>query len=243
MIIFPAIDLQNATVVRLRQGSFSDVTVYSPNPVAMAQTWANQGAQWLHVVDLDGARTGEMKNYRIIQRIARNVTIPVQVGGGIRNLEDIEDLLASGINRVILSTKVIEDKEFLKKALSLWPDAIAVSVDCVNGFVTQKGWTAVTKIRATDFVKELEQKGLRYLIYTDIKRDGMLQGPNVEALKEILKAVKLSVIASGGVSNIGDIKRLLNVPDPNLIGVITGKAIYEGALNLAEAIDLCSQSA
>lgn len=240
MIIFPAIDIKDGKVVRLTQGKFDKVTVYSDDPLSFAKQWASLGAEWLHIVDLDGAQTGEMKNLSLITQIAKAVEIPIEVGGGIRTEDDIANLIKAGVKRVILATRVVEDKNFLNKIIKRWPENIAVSVDCVNGFVTQKGWTAVTELKGTDFAKELETLGLKYLIYTDIKRDGMLQGPNLSGLGEILKSVPLSVIASGGVSNLADIKKLRDLNAKNLIGVITGKAIYEGTLDLKKAIELCS---
>ena len=242
MILFPAIDIKDGKVVRLRQGKFSDVTEYSQDPVAMAEHWVAEGAAYLHVVDLDGARTGEMKNFAIISRIAGKVSVPVQMGGGIRTEDDIERLLKAGLRRVVLGTRVIENRGFLKNILRRWPDKIAVSLDCSEGKVTQKGWTVITDLRAVDFARELEALGLRCLIHTDIKTDGMLTGPNFAALEELLAAVTISVIASGGIAKIEDIQKLLSLKKkyPHLLGAITGKAIYEGALDLKEALALCS---
>ena len=239
MILFPAIDIKNGKVVRLKQGIFDKVTEYDPDPVKIAQKWEDQGAEWLHVIDLDGAKSGKMKNAGIIGNIAQSVKIPVQVGGGIRTEEDIQELLASGVSRVILGTKVIEDRDFLKSILARWPEQIAVSLDCSNGMVAQQGWTKVTNIKATDFATELEDLGLRCLIYTDIKRDGMLTGPNFEALEELLDTVGIPIIASGGVANIEDIKKLGELDEKGMIGAITGKAIYEGTLDFEEALKLC----
>lgn len=236
MIIFPAIDIKDGKVVRLKQGNFDQVTEYSYNPLVVAKRWVDQGAQWLHIVDLDGAQQGTPRNFDIIREIARTVKIPIQVGGGIRQKDDITKLIQGGVKRVILGTKVIENREFLKEALGDWKDQIAVSVDCFEGNLVQNGWTALTSIKATEFVKELEKAGLKCLIYTDIKTDGMLKGPNFVSLKEILETVKIDVIASGGISNIDDIKKLCAMDSSNLIGAITGKAIYEGTLKLPEAI-------
>ncbi len=243
MIIFPAIDIKNGHVVRLVQGKFDQVTEYSKDPMMIAQQWKRMGATWIHVVDLDGAKTGQMQNIQTILDIAKNVNIPLQVGGGIRRKEDIVRLIEGNIGRIVLGTKVIEDRPFLENVLKLWPKKIAVSLDCSNGFVAQRGWTQTSNIKAVDLVKDLEKMGLNFLIYTDIARDGMLTGPNIEELKKILTATKIPVIASGGVSNLEDIKKLLALKSQGLIGAITGKAIYEGKLNLDEAIKLCSQSA
>ncbi len=242
MIIYPAIDIKDGKVVRLRQGKFSDVTEYSSEPVAVARDWVRQGAQWLHLVDLDGALEGQIRNFGAIQNIVKSVPVPVQMGGGIRREDEIEGLLHAGVKRVILGTQIIQNKEFLKNILKRWPENIAVSLDCKDGKVMQRGWTASTDIKGTDLAKELEQGGLQCLIYTDIRRDGMLSGPNLEALSEILNTVKIPVIASGGVSNLDDIKNLMAITPRKLLGAITGRAIYEGTLDLKKAIDLCAQA-
>jgi phosphoribosylformimino-5-aminoimidazole carboxamide ribotide isomerase len=244
MIIFPAIDIQLGKVVRLAQGRFEEVTQYSDDPVTVAQKWEKMGAQWLHVVDLDGAQAGAMKNFSVIAEIAASVKIPVQVGGGIRSEVLIDDLLGvAKVARVVLGTKVIEDRSFLRRVLLKYPNQVAVSLDCSNGYVTQRGWTSKTNIKATDLVKELQTMGLRYLIYTDIARDGMLSGPNYPAIEEMLATVKIPFIASGGIASIEDIKKLKALTSKGLIGAITGKAIYEGKLNFKEAIDVCLTSA
>src|SRR3989338_8908003 len=179
MIIFPAIDIKNGKGVRLAQGKFDYMTQYSDDPVMMAQKWASLGAEWLHVVDLDGAQTGEMKNFNIITQIVKSVKIPVQVGGGVRKETMVDDLLnVAKVRRVVLGTKAVEDRAFLKNVLAKYHDHMAVSLDCSNGFVTDRGWTAKTSIKAVDLVKEFQPLGLRCLIYTDIARDGMLSGPN-----------------------------------------------------------------
>ena len=241
MIVFPAIDIQEGKVVRLSQGRFDDVTQYADDPVVVAQKWEKMGAQWLHVVDLDGARIGAMKNFSYIAKIAQSVKIPVQAGGGIRSEALIDDLIGvAKVERVVLGTKVIEDRSFLRKILSKCPNQVAVSLDCSNGFVTQRGWTSKTNIKAIDLVGELAKMGLRYLIYTDIASDGMLTGPNYAGIEEMLKAVKIPLIASGGIASIEDIKKLKALTSKGLIGAITGKAIYEGKLDFEQAIALCS---
>ena len=240
MIIFPAIDIKEGKVVRLVQGKFDEVTEYSGAPAAMAKIWAGKGAQWLHVVDLDGAQAGDMQNMDIILKIAESVDIPVQVGGGIRTKEHIRTLLDGGVRRVILGTKVLADRGFLKEILEQWGDRIAVSLDCSKGMVTQRGWTETSTIKAIDFVKDLKAQGLSCIIYTDISRDGMMTGPDIKGLCELADAGKIPVIASGGVSDIDDIKKLVAIRDKGIIGVITGRAIYEGKLDLREAIALAS---
>ncbi|MBF0384681.1 MAG: 1-(5-phosphoribosyl)-5-[(5-phosphoribosylamino)methylideneamino]imidazole-4-carboxamide isomerase [Candidatus Omnitrophica bacterium] len=241
MLIIPAIDIREGKVVRLRQGDFNRVTEYFSDPVIVAKKWQDKGAQLIHVVDLDGAKAGKMQNISLILAIIKSLKIPVQVGGGIREQEEIKTLLDGGAKRVILGTKAVEDKEFLKVVLSKWKDKIAVSVDCSNGFVSERGWTETSSIKGIDFVKDLEKLGVKCIIYTDISRDGMLGGPNYTALKELLKTSKINIIASGGVSDINDIKKFLKIKKKNLLGVITGRAIYEGKLDLKEALKLCSK--
>lgn len=239
MIIFPAIDIKDGRVVRLLQGNFDEVTQYDDDPVMMALKWESLGAKWLHLVDLDGAKTGAMRNKDIVIRIAQSISIPVEVGGGIRSEEAIDSLLSNGVERVILGTKVIDDLEFLGRMITKYNDKIAVSLDCSNGFVAGHGWTKTTDIKAVDLVKKLEEKGLRYLIYTDIATDGMLSGPNFKALDEICNATNIPIIASGGISCMEDIKKLITFKEKGIIGAITGKAIYEGTLDLKEALKLC----
>ena len=239
MILFPAIDIQGGKVVRLLQGKFDEVTNYSDDPVAMAEKWVAQGASWLHLVDLDGAKTGRIANMQTVLRVARAVPVPVQMGGGIRTKEDIAQLIEGGVSRVILGTKVVEDTTFLLDMLAAWNDKIAVSLDCIDGKVTKLGWTDTSDILAVDFAKELELLGLKCLIYTDVARDGMLTGPNYEGLKALLEATNIPVIASGGIADIDDIKKLKSLESRGVIGAITGKAIYEGKLDLKEALALC----
>ena len=243
MIIFPAIDIKDGKVVRLLQGRFEEVTQYSTDPVKIAEQWVEKGAQWLHVVDLDGAKTGELKNFDTIAKIAQSVDIPIQIGGGIRTKDDIKRLLDANIKRTILGTKIIENREFLKDTLNQWADNIAVSLDCSEGMVAQRGWTSLTDLKATDLAKELEGMGLKYLVYTDIKRDGMLTGPDFDGLETLLNTTNISIIASGGISDINDIKRLCAFESKGLIGAITGKALYEGKLDLESALKVCSQNA
>jgi len=240
MIIIPAIDLKDGKVVRLKQGKFEEVTIYSQEPIKIAQKWQEKGATIIHVVDLDGAQKGELQNVSLIKEIAKSLDIPVQMGGGIRKAEDIEQLLSNGINRVVLGTKAIEDRTFLKEIIDQWQERIIVSLDCTNGMVAQRGWTSVSELKAIDFIQELENLGLSHFIYTDISRDGMLTGPNLHALKEILRKVSIPVIASGGVSHLDDIRELKKLEPDGLMGAIVGKALYEGKFDLKTAIDLCS---
>ena len=241
MILIPAIDIKDGKVVRLTQGRFDAVTEYSADPLSMARHWQKLGAQWLHLVDLDGAQTGEMKNIAIVKQIAEVVEMKVQVGGGIRDEKTVEELLESPIQRIILGTKVIEDREFLKRLIQKAPQKVAVSVDCTNGFVSARGWTQASNLKATVFVQELENLGVKTIIYTDIARDGMLKGPNFDGIKEILNAVKIDVIASGGISGLDDVQKLLDLKAKNLIAAITGKAIYEGKLDFLQAVKLSNK--
>lgn len=239
MIIYPAIDIKDGQVVRLLQGDFSQVTEYADDPSLIAKTWEKKGAEWLHIVDLDGAKTGAMLNQNSIYKIVESISIPIQVGGGIRDLEQVRELIDGGVSRVILGTQVLEDENFLPNCLSEWKDKIAVSLDCSNGFVAQRGWTKTSDVKAVDLVKKLEDQGLKCLIFTDIARDGMLTGPNFEALEEMCAATNIPIIASGGVSSIDDIKRLAALKDKGVVGAITGKALYEGKVNLKEALKIC----
>lgn len=243
MIIFPAIDIKAGKVVRLVQGRFDKVTEYGNDPLVVARHWVELGVKGLHLIDLDGAKTGVMANFDAIAAIVKNVAVPVQVGGGIRREADIENLLAIGVKRVILGTKAIEDRDFLKKILSCCAERVAVSLDCQEGKVALAGWTNVTSLSVETVARELEALGLQCLIYTDIRRDGMLTGPDLVGLKNLLTVVKIPIIASGGIMNLDDIKNLLALGPRPLLGAITGKAIYEGTLSLKEALALCSPNA
>jgi len=242
MIILPAIDIRGGKVVRLFKGRFDKVTEYGHDPVAMAKQWEALGAPYLHVVDLDGAESGERRNRDAIKQIARELKIPVETGGGIRSMDVIDDYLTSGISRVILGTKVVSDRFFLKEALAKWQDRIAVSLDCSNGFVAQRGWVETSTVKGTGLALEFAGMGLKYVIYTDIARDGTLAGPNIDGLKEILAVKGLQVIASGGIKSLDDIRALQALKADNLWGVITGKAIYEGTLDIKEALKLTGQA-
>ncbi|MBF0484987.1 MAG: 1-(5-phosphoribosyl)-5-[(5-phosphoribosylamino)methylideneamino]imidazole-4-carboxamide isomerase [Candidatus Omnitrophica bacterium] len=238
MLIIPAIDIKEGKVVRLFKGQFDKVTEYGSDPLETAMYWQALGAPYLHVVDLDGAKTGERANRDVIKRMAKELEIPLETGGGIRSLEAVRELLDAGIDRVILGTRAVEDKKFLSKALETWGSSIAVSLDCSNGFVAQRGWVETSQVKGKDFAQELARMGLKYIIYTDIARDGTLSGVNMQGLKEMLDIPDVNIIASGGVKNLDDIKALLALKNECLLGVITGKAIYEGTLNLEEALKL-----
>lgn len=236
MIVIPAIDIKEGRCVRLLQGKKEAVTVYSDDPVSMARHWAGLGAELLHVVDLDGAFTGEQKNFEVIKRIREAVSVPVQVGGGIRDIQGIERLVSIGVERVIIGTAAAVMPGFIREASERFPGKILAGVDARDGKVAIRGWEEVTEWSATEFAKRMEADGALAIIYTDISRDGMLSGPNIEAMATMVKTVNIPVIASGGVASIEDIKGLLNIE--GLWGVITGKALYSGVLDLKEAIAL-----
>jgi phosphoribosylformimino-5-aminoimidazole carboxamide ribotide isomerase len=236
MLVIPAIDLKNGQCVRLLQGRKDAVTAYSNEPAKTAKRWESYGAKLIHIVDLDGAFTGRQTNLDAIIKIRQSVKIPLQVGGGIRNIGNIMNLFSAGIDRVIIGTAAIEDPEFLTYACRNYPGKVLIGIDAKDGMVAIKGWEEVTSLSAKDLVRRLEIFGVAGIVYTDISRDGMLSGPNIEATRTIVESVTIPVIASGGVSCIDDIKNLMKIQ--NLWGVITGKAIYSGAMDLKEAIQI-----
>ncbi|MDI1471064.1 MAG: 1-(5-phosphoribosyl)-5-[(5-phosphoribosylamino)methylideneamino]imidazole-4-carboxamide isomerase [Thermodesulfovibrio sp.] len=241
MHIIPAIDLKDGKCVRLRQGKFSEVTVYYNNPQDAALKWQNEGAKVLHVVDLDGAFSGKIQNLSSIKKIRNAFKGEIEVGGGIRTEEDVRILLDCGIDRVILGTVAVEAPDFVKDICKKFPGKIIAGIDARDGYVAVKGWVELTKIKATELAQGMQEHGVWGIIYTDISRDGMLTGPNIEATKALVERLTIPVIASGGVSSIDDIKKLSKIP--NLWGVIVGKALYEGTLKFSEAIELCWQNA
>ena len=236
MIIIPAIDIKNGQCVRLAQGDFNRVTVYAENPLDMARLWAEKGAQRVHVVDLDGSVAGLPKNAGIVVDIAKSLSLPVQVGGGIRNMETIRYYLDNGVSAVILGTAAIQDEAFVRRAASEYPKRIILGIDALNGNVAVRGWTEKTQLNAVDLAKQYENCGIRAIVYTDIQRDGMEKGVNVAATRELACAVSIPVIASGGVATLADIDRLLAVDDCSFDGVIVGRALYTGAIALEDAI-------
>ncbi|MEW6052268.1 MAG: 1-(5-phosphoribosyl)-5-[(5-phosphoribosylamino)methylideneamino]imidazole-4-carboxamide isomerase [Nitrospirota bacterium] len=236
MRVIPAIDLKDGNCVRLLQGKKDAVTVYSDNPANTAQKWESCGAKLLHVVDLDGAFSGSQKNLSAITQIRKSVKIPLQVGGGIRNMGNLMNLFSAGIDRAIIGTAAIEDPEFLTDACTKYPGRVLIGIDAKDGMVAIKGWEEVTTLKAGELANRLETMGVAGIIYTDISRDGMLTGPNIEATREMVKSVGIPVIASGGISGIEDIRNLLQIE--GLWGAITGKAIYTGSLDLREAISI-----
>lgn len=242
MIVIPAIDLKEGKCVRLEQGLMEKDTVYSDNPASMARHWQDEGGELLHLVDLDGAFAGVPKNREAIQAIVAAVDIPTELGGGIRDLETIEAYLNLGIDRVILGTVAKENPALVGEACRRFPGRIVVGIDAKEGLVAVRGWAEVTEKKAIDLAREMEAFGVTAIIYTDIARDGMMQGPNLEATAALAEAISIPVIASGGVSCLEDIRNLLQIEASGVAGVITGKAIYTGSLNLREAVALTKQS-
>lgn len=235
MRIYPAIDIKDGKCVRLLQGRFSDVTVYGDNPVEMAKRWENEGGEYLHVVDLDGALKGHGVNAEVIKNICAVLNIPVQTGGGIRTMQDIENKLACGISRVIIGTSAVNDAEFVKRAADKYADKIVIGIDAKNSMVAVEGWEKVSDFTAVEFAKKMESLGIGAFVYTDIATDGTLKGPNTAAMQEMAASVNADVIASGGIGNISHIEELLPT---GVEGVITGRALYAGTLDLAEAIKI-----
>ena len=241
MFVIPAIDLKGGKCVRLLQGREEAVTVYSDDPVSTARLWESCGARLLHVVDLDGAFTGDQKNLDAIREIRNAVTMEIEVGGGIRDLEKMQGLLGMGINRIILGTAAIEKPDLLREACRRFPGQVLVGIDAREGKAAVKGWVEVTSVDPRTLAKEAERTGAAGIIYTDISTDGMMTGPNMSAMEEMVRQVKIPVIASGGVSSLGDITKLMGIR--GLWGVITGKALYSGSLDLREAIKMVRSQA
>jgi phosphoribosylformimino-5-aminoimidazole carboxamide ribotide isomerase len=234
MIIYPAIDIKDGKCVRLKQGNVRFKTIYSNNPIDMALRWEKMGAQFLHLVDLDGSFYGESKNIPLIKEIINSISIPVQVGGGIRTMERIDLFLENPkVARVILGTSAVKEPRLLEEAIKYHGNRIAVGIDARDGLVAIQGWVEDTEIDAIEFGKRLKDKGVDTVIYTDIAKDGMLAGPNVLATETMINKTKLNVIASGGVSKISDIELIKNI---GATGVIIGRALYSGAIKLADAL-------
>lgn len=234
--IFPAIDLKGGRCVRLRQGRAEDATVYSDDPAAMAQQWKALGAEWLHVVDLDGAFQGASAHREVLRKIAA-AGVPVEVGGGLRTLEAIEAVLADGARRAIVGTIAWEEPRVLEHLILHFGERLVLGIDARNGRVQVKGWTETTDLPAVDLARRADSFGIHTIIYTDTATDGMLQGPNLVAMDQLCRAVSCDVIASGGVSTTADIRKLRALNRPNLVGAIVGKALYENRVTLPELIE------
>jgi len=235
--VIPAVDLKGGRCVRLHQGRADEETVYADDPVRMAQEWENQGAAWLHVVDLDGAFAGHPAHTAVIERMISAVSIPVEVGGGLRTDADIRRLITAGAARVILGTRACRNADDLDALIASYGDKLAVGIDARCGQVQVKGWTETMPLDATTLAARVDRQGIHTLIYTDTAVDGTLHGPNVPAIQAICDRVSCRVIASGGVSAAADIEALCRLNKPNLAGVIVGKALYEGAVTLKALLD------
>ena len=238
MLIIPAIDLKDGQCIRLRQGLAGTESVYSNEPVAVARRWESEGAELIHLVDLDGAFTGHPKNRELVTEIIKSVEIPVQVSGGIRSHEDIEYYTNSGASRLVLGTKAVSDPKFLEKALYSFPDRISVGLDTRDGMVMVKGWTEATTLSAADLATTLNGLKILSFIFTDVRQDGMLRGPNLTAIRDLANVSTIPVIASGGISSLEDIRALLRLEPLGVKGLIIGKALYTGAVSLGEATAL-----
>ncbi|NNG01659.1 MAG: 1-(5-phosphoribosyl)-5-[(5-phosphoribosylamino)methylideneamino]imidazole-4-carboxamide isomerase [Desulfobacteraceae bacterium] len=238
MLVIPAIDIKNGRCVRLQQGRMDSETVYGDDPAAMALRWEKEGAKLLHVVDLDGAIQKNPQNLTAIDQILSVIDIPVQFGGGVRSVDTIAMLIDKGVERVVLGTEAIRNPELIRSAAVRFPDRIVVGIDAHKGLVAIEGWTEVTDITAIELARRFEDCGIAAINFTDIHRDGMQTGPNLEETQRLAESVSIPVVASGGVSTLEDIRNLLPLEKAGVVGVITGKALYSGTMNLAAAIQL-----
>lgn len=237
MIVFPAVDIKDGKCVRLKQGMADKVTVFNENPADAAKHWQNSGARYLHIVDLDGAFDGHPANHDLIRDICSHISIPVQLGGGIRDAKAAGAYLDAGVTRLIIGTMALESPEQFGELCREFPGRIGVSLDAVDGRLKTKGWVEDSGQTVFDVISRLEEQGAAFIIYTDISRDGMQSGVNVEALNKLCEATKLPVVAAGGVATMDDIRNLYPLCAKGLEGAITGKAVYEGTLDLKEAHD------
>ena len=242
MILFPAIDLKEGLAVRLQQGDIARATVFHRDPSAQARAFEMQGFEYLHVVDLDGAFAGKPVNASAVDRILESISIPVQLGGGIRNTATVETWLEKGVNRVIIGTAAVQDPPFVKQAARDYPGKIAVGLDARDGKVAVEGWAATSELSALEIAKRFEDVGVAAIIYTDVTRDGMLQGLNLDATIALAEATSIPVIASGGLASLDDIRALLQPRAKKLEGAIAGRALYDGRLDAAEALELIREA-
>jgi phosphoribosylformimino-5-aminoimidazole carboxamide ribotide isomerase len=243
MILFPAIDLKEGLAVRLEQGDMARATVFHRDPSAQARAFEEQGFQYLHVVDLDGAFAGKPVNAAAVDRILEGISIPVQLGGGIRNTATVEGWLEKGVNRVIIGTAAVRDPPFVKQVARDYPGQIAVGLDARDGKVAVEGWAETSELSALEIAKRFEDAGVAAIVYTDVSRDGMLKGLSLDATIALAEAISIPVIASGGLASLDDIKALLEPRAKKLAGAIAGRALYDGRLDVAEALRLIKQAA
>jgi phosphoribosylformimino-5-aminoimidazole carboxamide ribotide isomerase len=234
--LYPAIDIRGGKCVRLYQGDYAQETVYGESPLDVAKQWVEQGAEWLHLVDLDGAKAGQPVHTELVCSIAREAGVPVQIGGGVRTEADIARYLEGGVTRVIIGTAAIEDKSFVERVLRAHGKHVAIGLDCRGGYVATRGWLTTTDVKAEELANELGEYGAETFIYTDISRDGTLTGPNVEEIVGLARATGKQVIASGGVSKIEDVTALAKYAPEGVTGAIVGKALYTGAIQLTNAL-------
>ncbi|MEW9702250.1 1-(5-phosphoribosyl)-5-[(5-phosphoribosylamino)methylideneamino]imidazole-4-carboxamide isomerase [Paenibacillus sp. SI8] len=240
-IIYPAIDIRDGKCVRLVQGDYNQETVYNTNPLEVAQAWEAQGASWIHLVDLDGAKAGHPVNDKLIGQIAQSVKVPVQIGGGLRTEQDVDHMLSLGVSRVIIGTAAIENREFVYSLLAKHGEKIAIGIDARDGYVATRGWLETSQVKAEDLAVELAERGAKTFIFTDISRDGMMEGPNTQAIAQLAKISGQTVIASGGVSQMDDLVRLAEHAEGGVGGAIVGKALYTGSIDLREAVKQVSR--
>ena len=237
MKLYPAIDIQGGKAVRLRRGDFAQATVFSEDPLALAHEWQDLGAEVLHVVDLDAARSGELVNFDIVDSIVKELSIPVQYGGGIRNTENLAMVAGTNVRWLVIGTAAVSQDDLMREAIARLGERLVVGVDCDGGMVSTHGWQQRSAMSNRHYVKLLEQKGVKRIVYTDIARDGMLTGPNFTELAELAAQTSVEIVLSGGVGNIDDLRRARQAASaaPNVVGVIVGRALYENAFTVAEA--------
>lgn len=238
MRLFPAIDIQEGRCVRLRRGDFAAETVFSDDPVEMAAQWVRQGARYLHVVDLDGARLGEPRNFELVRRMAEELRVVVQYGGGVRSVEVLEMTASSPVQRLAIGTAALLDEAFLDRALELLGEDLVVAVDAEDGYVKTHGWREKSGMTARSFVRHLEQLGVREILYTDISRDGMLSGISLDSIRELAAKTDVEIIVSGGVATLEDLRTLCGLDSAGVTGVIVGRALYEGRFTVEEALEV-----
>jgi phosphoribosylformimino-5-aminoimidazole carboxamide ribotide isomerase len=242
VILLPAIDIRGGKAVRLRQGDFDQETVYNEDPLEAARAWADAGARFLHVIDLDGAREGKPQNLDHLERITSELTVPVQYGGGLRDVAAVRAALSAGADRVILGTAAYSNVEFLDACVASWPSRVLVAIDVRAGRVSVAGWTKATQMRPEDVIERMQRRGVRQFVYTNVDRDGMLEGPDLDEVKRIAGIIRGRFLYSGGIGSLEDLRGLCSLRLLNLAGVVSGKALYEGRFTIGEAHELLDAS-